>query len=164
MERATEKKDNEERFYGNAEEAASTSLCRTKKGYLWWTASHCGSLCMVNPILYLDHDVHLYFVAAQRRYGYEAHNTQEFRNQQLNDEGQLTFAAKRNWTLISYNVGDFSDLHQDWSMQGKEHAGIILTSQLNPARTFRRLLNLLFLATPSHLANRPLFLGSWLDA
>jgi hypothetical protein len=42
--------------------------------------------------------------------------------------------------------------------------GIILAARFNPARTFRRLLNLLFLATPSHLANRPLFLGSWLDA
>jgi hypothetical protein len=118
---------------------------------------------MANPILYLDHDVHLYFVAALRRHGYEAHSTQEFRNQRLNDEEQLTFAAKRNWTLISYNVGDFSDLHQDWSLRGKEHAGIILASQFNPARTFRRLLNLLFLATPSDLPNRLLFLGSWLD-
>ena len=68
---------------------------------------------MANPILYLDHDVYLYFVAALRRHRYEAHSTQEFRNQRLNDEEQLIFAAKRNWTLISYNIGDFSDLHQD---------------------------------------------------
>jgi len=60
---------------------------------------------MANPILYLDHDVHFYFVAALRRHGYEAHSTQEFRNQQLNDEEQLTFATKRKWTLISYNGG-----------------------------------------------------------
>jgi Domain of unknown function (DUF5615) len=81
----------------------------------------------------------------------------------LSDEEQLTFAAERNWTLVSYNVGDFSDLHQDWSLRRKEHAGIILASQFNPARTFRRLLNMLFLAAPGDLPNHLLFLGSWLD-
>ncbi|MBI3303481.1 MAG: DUF5615 family PIN-like protein [Deltaproteobacteria bacterium] len=107
--------------------------------------------------------MHLYFVAALRRHGYEAHSTQEFGNQRLGDEEQLTFAANRNWTLLSYNIGDFSDLHQNWIAQGKEHAGILLASQFNPARTFRRLLSLLFLAAPSDLHNRILFLGSWLD-
>ena len=54
---------------------------------------------MMRVAQYLDHDVHLYFVAALGRHGYEAHSTQEFGNQLLSDEEQLTFVAKRNWTL-----------------------------------------------------------------
>jgi len=118
---------------------------------------------MTKPILYLDHDVHLYFVAALKRHGYEVHSTQELDNQEASDEEQLTCAANRSWTLLSYNIGHFSDLHQRWIAESKEHAGIILAAQLNPARTLRRLLNLLFLADPKDLHSRCLFLGSWLD-
>ena len=118
---------------------------------------------MRRPILYLDHDVHLYFVAALRRHGYEAYSTQEFANQQASDEEQLVFAANQSWALFSYNTGHFSDLHQQWTAQGKTHAGILLAGQFNPDRTLRRLLNLLFLANPEDLQNRCLFLGSWLD-
>jgi hypothetical protein len=102
-------------------------------------------------------------VASLKRRGYQAYSTQEFGNQRLSDEEQLTFAAKRNWTLLSYNIGDFSELHQDWSSRKKHHAGILLASQFHPAQTFRRLLNLLFLATPSDLADHIVFLGFWLD-
>jgi hypothetical protein len=118
---------------------------------------------MTKPTLYLDHDVHLYFVAALRHRGYEAYSTQEFGNQQAADEEQLGFAASRGWTFLSYNTGHFSDLHQKWIRQGKAHSGILLAPQFNPARTLRRLLNLLFLADPQDLRNRCLFLGSWLD-
>jgi len=118
---------------------------------------------MTKPILYLDHDVHLYFVAALRRHGYEAHSAQEYNNQEASDKEQLTFATNRDWTLLSYNLSDFSNLHRSWIAQSKEHAGILLAAQFNPARTLRRLLNLLFLADPKDLQNRCLFLGSWLD-
>ena len=66
---------------------------------------------MAKPILYLDHDVHLYFVAALRRHGYEANSTHECGNREASDEEQLTFAANRSWTLLSYNIDDFSNLH-----------------------------------------------------
>lgn len=118
---------------------------------------------MTKPILYLDHDVHLYFVAALGRHGYEAHSTQECGNERLPDGEQLTFAADRGWTLLSYNTGDFYNLHGKWMKQGKAHAGVLLAAQFNPAQTLRRLLNLLFLTVPDDLHNRILFLGSWLD-
>ena len=118
---------------------------------------------MAKSILYLDHDVHLYFVAALRRHGHEAHSTHECGNREASDEEQLTFAANRSWTLLSYNLDDFSTLHHRWIAQGRGHAGILLAAQFNPARTLRRLLNLLFLAVREDLHNRILFLGSWLD-
>ena len=55
----------------------------------------------MKPVLYLDHDVHLYFVAALRRRGYEASTTQEHGNQRLSDAEQLAFAAERDWTILS---------------------------------------------------------------
>jgi hypothetical protein len=107
--------------------------------------------------------VHLYFVAALRHHGYEAHSTQECGNQEAADENQLLFAATRGWTLLSYNSEDFSPLHRQWIAQGKGHAGIRLASQFHPALTLRRLFNLLFLTAPQDLQNCCLFLGSWLD-
>lgn len=107
--------------------------------------------------------ISIYFVAALRRHGYEAHSTQECSKQEASEEEQLTFAADRNWTLLSCNIDDFSNLHRRWNEQGKEHAGILLTTQFNPDRTLRRLFSLLFLAVPEDLHNRTLFLSSWLD-
>jgi hypothetical protein len=118
---------------------------------------------MTKPTLYLDHDVHLYFVAALKRHGYDAHSTQEHGNERFSDEEQLIFAVKRNWTLLTYNVADFSIIHQSWSNRKKDHAGILLATQFHPAQTLRRLLNLLFLTTPEDLRHQCLFLGSWLD-
>lgn len=118
---------------------------------------------MTKPILYLDHDVHLYFVEALRRRGYEAYSTQECGNRQLTDDAQLTFATGKGWTLFSYNVGDFNALHQQLMSEGRGHAGILLSAQGNPGRTLRRLLTLLFLSSPSDFLNRTFFLGSWLD-
>ena len=118
---------------------------------------------MTKLTLYLDHDVHLYFVAALERHGYEAHSTQEYSNQLLSDDAQLAFATKQNWTLLSYNTSDFFEIHHNWVQQGKAHTGLILAPQFNPKRTFRRLLNLLFLATPDDLRNQAIFLGAWLD-
>ena len=89
----------------------------------------------MKPVLYLDHDVHLYFVAALRRRGYEASTTQEHGNQRLSDAEQLAFAAERDWAILSYNMGDFNALHTEWIAQGKKHAGILLASQFHPPRT-----------------------------
>jgi hypothetical protein len=118
---------------------------------------------MTKPTPYLDHDVHLYFVAALKRHGYDAHSTQEHGNEKCSDEEQLIFATNRNWSLLTYNIGDFSVLHQNRIARRKEHAGILLATQFNPAQTLRRLLNLLFLFAPSDLHHQCLFIGSWLD-
>jgi len=45
---------------------------------------------MAKPILYLDHDVHLYFIAALRRHGYEAYSTHECGYREASDEEQLS--------------------------------------------------------------------------
>ena len=118
---------------------------------------------MTKPTLYLDHDVHLYFAAALERHGYEAHSTQEFSNQSLPDDAQLAFATQRNWTLLGYNTSDFFEIHHNGVRQDKAHAGIILASQFNPKRPFRRPLHLLFLSTLDDLRNQVVFLGAWLD-
>src|SRR6266478_2288747 len=106
---------------------------------------------MTKPTLYLDHDVHLYFVAALKRHGYDAHSTQEHGNEKCSDEEQLIFATQRHWTLLTYNVADFSVLHHSWTARKREHAGILLATQFNSSQTLRRLLTLLFLATPDDL-------------
>ena len=117
----------------------------------------------MKPVLYLDHDVHQYFVDALRRRAYEAYSTREYGNEMLSDEAQMAFAAARNWVVVSYNVRDYAALHGRWASNNKQHAGIVLASQLHPMYTLQRLFNLLYLVDATDLTGNLFFLGSWLD-
>lgn len=49
----------------------------------------------------------------------------------LSDEEQLSFAADRDWTILTYNRKDFSVLARQWQDSGREHAGIIGSRQFS---------------------------------
>ncbi|MBI4280399.1 MAG: DUF5615 family PIN-like protein [Armatimonadetes bacterium] len=48
--------------------------------------------------------------------------------QGLSDEALLEEAHQRGRALVTYNVGDFGAIHQQWLATGRSHAGIILLS------------------------------------
>ena len=118
---------------------------------------------MPSIVLYLDHDVHRYWARALILHGFAAHTTAEFGNEQLSDEEQLAFAARRGFILISCNLRDFPLIHQRWLDSGRSHAGIILSEQFNPRVNLRRLFTLLSLASPADLKDHLYYLGAWLD-
>jgi hypothetical protein len=76
---------------------------------------------MAKPVLYLDHDVHLYFVAALRRHSYEAHSTQEFGNQSLSDEEQLIFAANRGRFAMDFQLKPITEPGRRLVALAEEH-------------------------------------------
>ena len=95
------------------------------------------------PSLFLDEDVHGVLAEALRKRGYDATHVIDQRRRGVSDENQLVFATAGARCLMTFNVGDFVQLHNRWIAEGREHAGIIVARQLPVGETLRRLLVLL---------------------
>ncbi len=93
--------------------------------------------------LFFDEDVHTALAIALRKRGYDAVHALEEKRLGLPDEFQLTFATVEDRCLVTFNVGDFVRLHNRWVVEGREHAGIIVSKQLPVGGSLRRLLALL---------------------
>jgi predicted nuclease of predicted toxin-antitoxin system len=93
--------------------------------------------------LFLDEDVHLALANALRKRGYDAVHTIEERRAGLSDESQLVFATAEKRCLVTFNVGDFVQLHNHWLQSSRDHGGIIVSKQLTVSESLRRLLGLL---------------------
>jgi predicted nuclease of predicted toxin-antitoxin system len=93
--------------------------------------------------LFLDEDVHLPLAEALRKRGHDAVHTLEERRAGLSDDSQLAFASAENRCLVTFNVGDFVQLHNHWLETGREHCGIIVSKQMPIGQTLRRLLAIL---------------------
>jgi|SRR3954467_5533546 len=85
--------------------------------------------------LYTDEDVTDRLALLLRERGYEAESALEVGTAGLTDEQQLSFAANRGWTLLTYNRRDFVVLAKQWQDAGQSHAGIILSHQFSNRQT-----------------------------
>ena len=79
----------------------------------------------------------------------------------MSDLEQLTFAISQNRTIFSFNRGDFLQLHTMFLKDGRHHAGIIVSDQLEISVVIRRLLKLLDARSAEQMQNWVEFLGSW---
>ena len=93
--------------------------------------------------LFFDEDVHGGLAPALRKRGYDAVHAFETGRLGISDESQLALAASESRCLVTFNVGDFVQLHNRWVGKGREHAGIIVSKQLPIGEALRRLLALL---------------------
>ena len=62
-------------------------------------------------------------------------------NRGIADEDQLTFATLEGRAIYTFNGTDFRRIHRRWQSLGREHAGIIVSEDLNRnfAEMIRRL-------------------------
>lgn len=65
--------------------------------------------------------------------GFDAISAREADLLERSDRRQLVFATDTNRVLVTYNVGDFVRLHEEWQRRGKRHSGIIMV----PEKTYR---------------------------
>jgi hypothetical protein len=75
----------------------------------------------------------------------------------------LSFAAMRGRALYSFNVGDYHQIHTEWTSAGRGHAGIILAQQkrYSTGEQIRRLVRLIGSLTDDAMKDREEFLGCW---
>ena len=79
------------------------------------------------------------------------------------DEEHLQLATLQGRALYTFNVGDFHQIHTEWAMTGRDHAGIILAQQkrYSTGEQIRRLLRLIGSLTGEAMRNREEFLSRW---
>lgn len=117
---------------------------------------------MKNKIrLFLDEDVHPDLAPVLRKMGFDAVSTVETGRKGETDLSQLQYAVSEKRTIITFNVKDFVLLYNQLYSEGREHSGIIVSTQLNFKETLKRLLRLLNHRSAKDIQNNIEFLNSW---
>jgi hypothetical protein len=112
--------------------------------------------------LYLDEDAQrTALIRALRARHIDVFTATEAGNVGLLDKAQLEFATALNRTIFSFNRGHFAHLHNLFLQQGRQHAGIIVSDQLEIGVVLRRLLKLIDSLSSEDMTNRLEFLGNW---
>ena len=114
--------------------------------------------------LYCDEDSMRHaLVAALRSRGLDVTTAFEDDMVDREDDEHLDHATQQGRVLFSFNRGDFYDLHTEYLMQGKTHAGIILANQqhYSVGELMRRILRLAAAKPPEQMRNQIEFLSAW---
>ena len=79
------------------------------------------------------------------------------------DEEHLRQASSDGRVLYSFNIKDYSLLHEQWIAGGREHSGIILAFQqrYSIGEQLRRLLHLLNRKSAAEMLSRIEYLSHW---
>jgi Tfp pilus assembly protein PilZ len=79
------------------------------------------------------------------------------------DEDHLRHASSEGRVLYSFNIKDYSLLHEQWIASGQEHSGIILAFQqrYSIGEQLRRLLHLLNVKRAAEMLSRLEYLSNW---
>lgn len=118
---------------------------------------------MAEPIrLYLDEDAQRNsLVRALRARQIDVLTANEAELAGASDLEQLAFAVSQNRTIFTFNRGDFVQLHTAFLKDGRSHAGIIVSDQLEIGVVIRRLLKLLDARSAEQMLDWLEFLGNW---
>lgn len=111
--------------------------------------------------LYLDEDVEVFLADAVRRRGYEATTTRDCKNLGLGDPAQISFARRKGFVILSYNVRHFPRLHYEILSRNDHHPGFIIARQEGFTLTLRRLLKLLASLSAEDMQDALEYLSNW---
>jgi hypothetical protein len=83
--------------------------------------------------LFTDEDVDPKLAPLLRERGYDATSCHEVgrNNRRIPDHEQLLYATLQGRAILSFNARDYVPLDRRWQASGREHAGIILSTQTN---------------------------------
>lgn len=106
------------------------------------------------PRLYLNEHLSPRLAAQLRRHGFDAVSTQESRMLSHADSDQLEWAVIERRAIVTFNFSDFARLHARYLSEGKEHFGIILSTEESFGVLLHRLLKLLNSISGAELRNQ----------
>jgi hypothetical protein len=115
--------------------------------------------------LYLDEDsMNRALLLALRQRNIDVITVNEVQTQGLTDEAQLLWASTNGRAICTYNVRDFSQLHQQFLSSGRSHAGIILMRQsFSIGKRLYGLSILVASMTAEDIQNQVVFLSQYLN-
>ncbi len=93
--------------------------------------------------LHLNEHLSWHLAEQLRKYGFDVTSTIELGMVEEDDAEQLAFAVSQQRAIVSLNHKHFAPLHDRYIAEGKEHWGIILSTEESVPVLRRRLLRLL---------------------
>jgi hypothetical protein len=114
--------------------------------------------------LFIDEDsMDRQFVRALRARGVDVTTVGEIGTTSFSDEEQLILATEQQRVLYTFNVGDFCQLHSIYMTQGRNHTGIVISSQqYSVGEQMRRVLKLMAAKSAEEMVNQLVFLSAFL--
>jgi predicted nuclease of predicted toxin-antitoxin system len=97
----------------------------------------------VNHRLLLDEDMYGALANALRERGIGAVRVQEMGTSGDEDSDQLALAVRLERTFVTFNRGDYTELHCDYMETDRHHYGILTCPQVPIGEVLRRLLKTL---------------------
>lgn len=111
--------------------------------------------------LFIDEDVYGAVTIALRAAGVDVVSTPETGRISESDTSQLQWATEQQRVIVTFNVGDFAELHTNWLAAGRHHCGIVVSSQRPIGDVISRLLNLVGNRDQQTMQDRLEFLSDW---
>ena len=113
------------------------------------------------PKLHLNEHLSPRLAAQLRKHGFDVTSTLELGMVEDDDEEQLAFAASQQRALVTFNHQHLAPLHKQYIAEGKEHWGIILSTEESMSVLSRRLLRLLNTLSEDDLKNQVRWLNEF---
>jgi hypothetical protein len=106
------------------------------------------------PRLYLNEHLSPRLADQLRTYGFDVTSSQEAGMLSVPDSDQLAHAVSEQRAIVTFNVGDYVGLHQEYQAGGTEHWGIIFSTVESVDVLRNRLLSLLTSLSAGDLKNQ----------
>jgi hypothetical protein len=90
--------------------------------------------------LYTDEMIPPSLAVALQSRGYDVESCHDVgrANRAIPDEEQLTYAAQHGRAILTFNMVDYLPLDRAWKMAGRQHAGIIVSPEIEDFGTLLR--------------------------
>jgi hypothetical protein len=115
----------------------------------------------IPPRLYLNEHLSPDLAEALRQRGFDVIASLEVDMGEREDEEHLVFAAQQGRAVLTFNVQDFMPLHEQFLAAGREHAGIVFSTEESFRVLFRRLIRLLHSVAAQELRNQVRWLNEF---
>jgi predicted nuclease of predicted toxin-antitoxin system len=106
------------------------------------------------PKLYLNEHISHQIAKQLRQHGFDVISTAEANMDSVNDDVQFAYAVSEQRAIVTFNHQDFAPLHASWLAEGKEHWGVILSTEVPMNVVRQRLLKLLHSVWAEDLKNQ----------
>ncbi|MGH9939640.1 MAG: DUF5615 family PIN-like protein [Blastocatellia bacterium] len=116
---------------------------------------------MAPPKLHLNEHLSPRLAVQLRMHGYDVTSTLEMGMVGVDDDEQLAFAATEQRAIVTFNHKDFAVRHEQYQAEGKEHWGIVLSTEETISVLRRRLLRLLNTLSADNLKNQMRWLNEF---
>lgn len=106
------------------------------------------------PKLHLNEHISPRLANQLRKHGFDVTASQESNLLSEPDDKQLEFAVAGRRAIVTFNISDFSALHEQYLSEGRDHWGMIFSTRETIPGLFRRWLKLLQTVTAEQLKNQ----------